>query len=876
MRRILLAALAALTAAGPLCADPLFKTRYLGFDDVNGDGKLSCGETVTIGVFYQTDAPGPEGLADPTELHGFITMPESDSNGLFFLPGSVTTDFGFTTGCYANVLAGNAPGDFRARVEAICTQDPTILPGGATLALKYQAVYQNPTSPSFTDTATFLFDQRPPGAGDRLHSADFKTGLTGTCSAPPPVVTIRKSVMGAADPGAHLVYQLAITNSSALPLGGFYARDVVPAHTTFDPGNSSPGWTCSAGGAAGASCSYLFSALPVGTSTLSFAVLVDSPIPPNVPNISNTACVAESQTVYGCDSISTPAGGSPRLAVTKTITGGTPAAPGSVVSFEVAVENTGNRGSSDVIVSDTLPPGTTYVSSGSGTWSCSGGTCTADLGTLAAGESKRIAISLLVPSSLPAGVNSFTNTACASPLEGGAPACSSATLGVSGAPVLNLKKTLARGDGTPGAPLTFALLVRNDGNQDAAGVTVTETLPPHTSPDLAASEPGWTCSPPTCTFSLGALAAGQERSLAFVVVVDKPLAAGVTQITNTACAAASGVATACDTIEVASQGKVVLETRKTILPPTADKARALGGKVFSGDTVVYQIAIASAGDQDAAGVVLHETVPAYTTFDVAASDAGWSCAGGGAAGAACSLSIGALAAGESATRLFAVQVGTLPDGVFSVRNVACAEDASGTASCGEIDTPPNAPTSLEAKLTARLVDDPDGSGDITPGDVLEYTAAVRNLGDVKAAAVVFQINAPRSTVFQAGTVIASMGSVVTGNGPSDASVKVDFGDLDAGSTATVTYRVTVPASLDAAVTEIVSQGGVLGGNAAAVLTDDPATPAVLDPTVTPVRHVEGPHAVEVPTLGQAGMLILALGLAGTGARWVRRKSGKTP
>ena len=110
-------------------------------------------------------------------------------------------------------------------------------------------------------------------------------------------------------------------------------------------------------------------------------------------------------------------------------------------------------------------------------------------------------------------------------------------------------------DAPAGTPLAFALLVRNDGNQDAAGVVVTEAIPAHTTPDLASSEPGWTCSGPTCTLNLGALAAGQQRSLGFVVVVDNPLAAGVTRITNTACVAAPQVSQACDTIGVNTNGR---------------------------------------------------------------------------------------------------------------------------------------------------------------------------------------------------------------------------------------------------------------------------------------------------------------------------------
>jgi large repetitive protein len=871
MKRILLASLAMFALAGSLAADPVFQTRYLSFTDINGDGHLSCGETVTIGVFFQTDAPP----VDPTELHGFITMPDVDSVGLEFLSGTVITDHTFTTGCSAStVLQGNTEGDPRARVELICAQDPISLPGGATLALKYQAVYLNRTAPVFTDTATLEFDLRPPSAGNRLHSVDSQQGVaTSICGSPPPIVSISKSVSGTAEPGRRLVYTLNITNSSPDPLGGIFAKDVVPANTTFDPNGSSPGWFCPNGGAAGDSCSYLFSALPIGGSTLTFAVTVDPILPPNVLDISNTACVTEATTVHDCDSVSTPAGGTILLSVAKSIVSGTPATPGSVVSFQIDVRNNGNRGAADVILTDTLPAGTSFVASGSAPWTCSGQTCTSDLGTLAAGQTKTTNIALRVPNPLPAGLNTFTNQACAAPITGEAPTCSSASFGVNGAPVLNLKKTLASGDGTPGLPLAFALLLRNDGNQDAAGVTVTEVIPLHTRPDLAHSEPGWTCAPPTCRFNVGNLGAGQQRSLAFQVLIDKPLPAGVTKISNTACAAASQASESCDTIDVGSKGRVVLDTQKTILPPLPGKSRQSGGKVFSGDTVVYLLTVTNTGDQDAAAVVLQETVPTHTTFDPSTSDTGWSCAGGGTAGAACSLSLGPLPSGQSIAHRFGVRVGTLPEGVFTIRNVACAADGNGTASCGEVETPPNTPTSLGAELSAILSDDRDHSGDVTPGDVLEYSAVVQNLGDTKAAAVAFQINAPDFTFFAAGSVTTSAGTVVTGNAPSDTSVKVAIGDLAAHASATITYRVTIRSPLDSFVTQIVSQGGAMAANAASTLTDDPGTPAVNDPTITPLHRVDGPQAADVPTLGQMGLLTLVLSLAGAGARFVRRKPG---
>jgi uncharacterized repeat protein (TIGR01451 family) len=868
MKRILapLAVLALCALGGRAGADPLFTSRYLGFTDINGDGQLSCGETVTVRVFYQTDLPP----VDPGELQGVLTMPDLPTVvGLDYLPGTLTIDHLHTTGCAANFLAGNSPGDTQARVAVTCLQDPVALPGGATLALEYQARYVNPSSPTFTDTASLQLNR----TGPPLFASDPQSRVAAsTCSSPPPLVSIRKSVLGTANPGARLVYNLAIANSSTNPLGGDYAKDIVPANTTFDAADSSPGWFCTNGGAAGASCSYLFSSLPVGTSNLTFAVTIDSPLPPNVSNISNTACVAQSQVVYGCDSVSSPIAGAPRLSITKSILAGTPASPGGLVSFQITVQNTGDRGSSDVVVTDSLPAGTVYVASGSGAWTCSGPTCTADLGTLPAGGTQRINLVLKTPSPLPAGINSFTNQACAAPVEGGSPVCGSATFGVDGAPVLNLQKTLARGDGTPGTPLAFALLVRNDGDQDASGVTVSETLPANTTVDLAASDPGWSCSPPTCTFNLGSLAAGEQRSLTFVVDVDKPLPAGVSQITNTACAAAPQVPQACGTVQVNTQGHVVLSTQKSLQAPAPGR---LAAKVFTGDVVVYLLTVTNSGDQDAAGVVLKETVPASTVFEPSQSDAAWSCQNGGAAGAACSLSIGALGAGGSVSKLFAVRVGTLPPGVYTVHNVACSTDAGGATGCGQVDTPPNAPASLGAELSARLAEDRDGSGDVTPGDVLEYTAVLRNLGSTTAEAVVFEIHAPDNSVLQAGSVVTSAGSVLTGNAPSDTSIQVGLGDLPSGAQVTVTYKVTIPLSLASTVTQIVSQGGVMSGNAASILTDDPATPAVNDPTVTPVRHPQGPAVADVPTLNQAGLLTLALGLAGAATRLVRRKSQRS-
>ncbi len=53
-----------------------------------------------------------------------------------------------------------------------------------------------------------------------------------------------------------------------------------------------------------------------------------------------------------------------------------------------------------------------------------------------------------------------------------------------------------------------------------------------------------------------------------------------------------------------------------------------GATVAPGGTVAYTLSYANAGNQNAIGVSLAETVPADTTFNAGASTAGWSCANG--------------------------------------------------------------------------------------------------------------------------------------------------------------------------------------------------------------------------------------------------------
>ncbi len=100
---LLLPTLLALGLASGAAAQTL-TTSYAGFDDVDGNGSLSCDEPVTIKVVYTTDS------ADPTELHATVLTPDSNTRGVTaFQTGSVAVDPDGTAGCTATPAGPSSP-----------------------------------------------------------------------------------------------------------------------------------------------------------------------------------------------------------------------------------------------------------------------------------------------------------------------------------------------------------------------------------------------------------------------------------------------------------------------------------------------------------------------------------------------------------------------------------------------------------------------------------------------------------------------------------------------------------------------------------------------------------------------------------------------
>ncbi len=206
-----------------------------------------------------------------------------------------------------------------------------------------------------------------------------------------------------------------------------------------------------------------------------------------------------------------------------------------------------------------------------------------------------------------------------------------------------------------------------------------------------------------------------------------------------------------------------------------------------GKTVPYTLTVVNRGNSQAAGTVLSETVPTYTSFNPVSSSSGWACTPNNLAGSTCTVSVGNLVLGGSASRVFAVDVGTnVPPGVTQISNtatvtsnVADANPADNTAT----DTTPLAPGVPDLSLKKTT-----SSTGAVPGSTVTWTLAVTNSGNAQADNVAISETLPAGTAFVAG--LSSAGWSCGGS-----PCTLSLGSLAAGASVSrqVAVRITTPA-----------------------------------------------------------------------------------
>jgi len=173
-----------------------FKVFVQGFDDVNGNGKLDCGEPVNVEVSYFDSPQDTTGA-----ITGHLTSPFAGTAGLTFLPGTVQQDYTLTGGgCLGVVTAGNGPSDVAADLDFSCSPPIAFPIQGNAITWKYKAAFAG-TSPAFTVTAHGT-------TSDGLGQTPAVTGslpIGAVCSSVAPQVRVTKTAAGSGAPGSAIV-----------------------------------------------------------------------------------------------------------------------------------------------------------------------------------------------------------------------------------------------------------------------------------------------------------------------------------------------------------------------------------------------------------------------------------------------------------------------------------------------------------------------------------------------------------------------------------------------------------------------------------------------------------------------------------------------
>jgi LPXTG-site transpeptidase (sortase) family protein len=493
----------------------------------------------------------------------------------------------------------------------------------------------------------------------------------------------------------------------------------------------------------------------------------------------------------------------PDLYVTKS-DGGVTATPGSHIIYTLKYRDV-YHDATGVVLTETLPANTTFDSADStSSWSCVSGTCTFNVGnlTVAAGE-KQVTFAVTVNSYIPSGVTTIHNTVSIdddhSLGSDVTPADNTATTDtpLTAQPSFAITKSDGQTTVTPGQRLTYTINYSNTGNQGATGVVLTETIPTYTTFNSGLSTTGWSCVASTCTLTVGALAAGSSGnsgSATFVVDIASTVPSGVTQIFNTVTidddhSNGTGVG--------GNNQQTATDTDTLNAKPTFTISKTDGQTtVVPGQRLTYTINYSNSGNQDATGVVLTETVPTNTTFNSGLSTTGWSCVS-----STCTLAIGALAAGNSGSATFVVDIiSIIPAGANNVVNTVSIDDdhSNGTGSGGNNKVTATDTDTLNAKPSFTITKD-DSQTTVVPGQRLTYVINYSNVGDQGATGVKLTETVPTNTTFNSALSTTGWSCVAS-------TCTLTIGALPAGSsnTGSATFVVDVKAAVTAGATQIVN------------------------------------------------------------------------
>ncbi|MGE6226563.1 DUF7507 domain-containing protein [Paenibacillus chitinolyticus] len=658
------------------------------------------------------------------------------------------------------------------------------LASGASVSVSFQAsVVSLPSPPELTNQAVVTFV-----SGDEAGSI-----VSNSVTVPvlQPVLSVQKT--GDTDSvaaGDAVLYMITVTNTGST--GAFTTiTDVLPSETTLVPDSVTvngiviPGADPAAGITVG-------TIAPGASASVSFRVRV-TVIPPEGVLVNRALSAFSFQTPDGRTHEGSSASEPVVIPVTphsvslfknSTVKA---AALGDVLAFGITVTNGGQAPAADMIVTDLLPEGTSFVP-GSVTVD---GTALPDaqpqagiaLGSVPPQSTVLIGFQLEI-ASIPEAAQ-IVNTASASFTY----ADHSYTVFASSDAIFVYKyrieavKSSDQTIATIGSEIAYNVVVTNTGTIDANSIVLTDRLPAGTQLDAGSIridgqlQPGADLS---AGLSLPSLEPGGSASVSYSVTVTEQPPSG--QIENQAEIESSYVLPDGKTVwEVVSSNLIGISVQSPVI--LAEKSASPGIRVL-GDVVEYAVAIRNSGTL-AANVILQDLLPpgsAYVPDSVTVNGEPRPAADPS------DLAIGLLAPGSAVTAAFRLTITSLPaEGLL--RNRATAKFTyrlpdetniyTRAAASNEVVLPVFAP--------AVLIDLNVDSHEAASGDILTYTAVITNTSRAPIVEIVTENNLPAGLAFVSGSVRINGMSAPN----ADITAGIPLGELQDGESTTVQFAVAI-------------------------------------------------------------------------------------